>query len=232
MTPKALDRSADPEARPIPPLESGDHLTRDEFERRYEAMPELKKAELIEGVVYVPSPTRAKQHSSPHAKFMTWLGNYEASTPGVEALDNATVRLGSENEPQPDGALRVVPEHGGRSRTSEDDYVEGPPELAVEVAASSASYDLHEKLRAFERHGILEYVVYRVREKAIDWFRLVDGTYQRLEPDPAGVYRSLVFPGLWLDARAMIRRDLPRVLEALSEGLKTAHPHPHGHGRA
>ena len=40
----------------ILPLEHGDHLTREEFERRYEAMPHVRKAELIEGVVYMPSP--------------------------------------------------------------------------------------------------------------------------------------------------------------------------------
>ncbi|WP_460205767.1 Uma2 family endonuclease [Scytonema sp. NUACC21] len=136
----------------IPPLENGDNLTRIEFERRYHAMANLKKAELIEGVVYVASPARAKQHGKPHARIMTWLGTYEAATLGVEALDNTTVRLDADNEPQPDALLRI--ETDGQSSLDRDDYVEGAPELIVEIAASSASYDLHEKLKVYRRNQV------------------------------------------------------------------------------
>jgi Uma2 family endonuclease len=142
-----------------PPLEAGDHLTRCEFERRYEAMPEMKKAELIEGVVHMPSPVRLQSHAEPHASIMAWLGVYRASTPGVRLADNATVRLDLDNEPQPDALLRLEPAAGGRSRVSEDDYLESAPELVVEIASSSASYDLHEKLRVYRRNGVQEYVV-------------------------------------------------------------------------
>src|SRR2546421_625978 len=92
----------------IPPLENGDRLTRAEFERRYEAMPELKKAELIEGVVYVPSPVRHEQHGGPQFALSTWLGHYQAFTPGVRGSDNATVRLDLNNEPQPDEVLFIA----------------------------------------------------------------------------------------------------------------------------
>src|SRR3954447_20541145 len=132
---------------PIPPLEPGDQLTRDEFERRYDAMPHLKKAELIEGVVHMPSPVRWNQHASPQMALNCWLGNYWAYTPGVQAGDNGTIRLDLDNEPQPDAALIILPSHGGRVPLSPDDYIEGGPELAVEVAASSAAIDLHAKLR-------------------------------------------------------------------------------------
>jgi Uma2 family endonuclease len=152
----------------IPPLEAGDHLTRREFEQRYEAMPEVKKAELIEGVVYIPSPVRAKSHGEPHSHIMTWLGVYRAMTPGVQLLDNATIRLDLDNEPQPDATLRIESMVGGRSLLSEDDYLEGAPELIAEVAASGASYDLHEKLRAYRRNGVQEYVVWRVYYKQVD----------------------------------------------------------------
>ncbi|BAY19296.1 hypothetical protein NIES21_51560 [Anabaenopsis circularis NIES-21] len=144
----------------IPPLENGDKLTRAEFERRYHAMPNLKKAELIERVVYVASPVRAKTHGKPHSRIMTWLGTYEAATLGVETLDNTTVRLDADNEPQPDALLRI--EQGGQSSITEDDYVEGAPELIVEIAASSASYDLHEKLKVYRRNQVQEYLVWRV----------------------------------------------------------------------
>ena len=129
----------------IPELQAGDHLTRLEFERRYSAMPEVKKAELIEGVVYMPSPVSHEDHSRPHSMLATWLGTYWYATPGTDAGTTPTVRLDLENEPQPDALLRILPQSGGRSR-DENKYIAGPPELVVEVAASSVSYDLHEKL--------------------------------------------------------------------------------------
>src|SRR5581483_3423435 len=109
-----------------------------------------------------------------------------ATTPGVDLADNTTVRLDFDNEPQPDALLRLEPGVGGRSSVSEDDYLEGAPELIVEVAASSASYDLHEKLRAYRRNGVQEYVVWRVYDQQIDWFQLLDGEYVPLMPDVDG----------------------------------------------
>ncbi|MGO9600026.1 MAG: Uma2 family endonuclease, partial [Isosphaeraceae bacterium] len=146
----------------LPPLENGDRLTRPEFERRYEAMPELKKAELIEGVVYMPSPVRHRRHSRPNYHLSTWVGFYETMTPGVEGGGNGTVRLDLDNEPQPDVYLMIAPEQGGQAKLSADDYVEGAPELVAEVASSSASYDLHVKLHVYRRSGVREYLVWRV----------------------------------------------------------------------
>ena len=154
------------------PLENGDRLTRIEFERRYDAMPHLKKAELIEGVVYMPSPVHFESHSKPHVSIITWLATYSLDTPGVEVGDNATVRLDMDNEPQPDALLRLDSALGGSSHLSDDDYIEGPPELIVEIAASSASYDLHDKLNVYRRNGVKEYMVWRVYEEALDWFWL------------------------------------------------------------
>lgn len=203
---------------PIPPLENGDRLTLREFLRRYEAMPDVHKAELIEGIVYMPSPVRI-DHAFPHSQFITWLGNYAAWTPGVEQADNATTHLDDENGPQPDAALRILPECGGQTRT-EDGYVVGAPELLGEIAVSTVSRDLHAKLRAYERNGVREYVVWRVWDRAIDWFVLREGRFERAT-DAAGIHRSTVFPGLWLDAAALIAGDLRRVLTVLQEGLAT-----------
>jgi hypothetical protein len=136
-----------PSDQKILPLENGDHLNRVEFERRYAAMPHLKKAELIEGVVHLSSAVRFASHAEPHASLITWLGVYRAATPGVRLGDNATVRLDGDNEPQPDALLRLDPAVGGRSRLSGDGYVEGAPELVVEIAASSASYDRNKTAR-------------------------------------------------------------------------------------
>lgn len=203
----------------LPPLENGDRLSRVEFERRYEAIPELKKAELIEGVVYVPSPIRFEQHGSPHANLVVWLGYYCAYTPGVRIGDNATIRLDLDNELQPDALLRIPPEYGGQSHIDEDGYVAGPPELIAEVAASSASYDLHDKLKVYQRSGVREYLVWRVLDEALDWFVLREGRYERLLPDPGGVLKSEVFPGLWLVAPALLNGDLAAVLARLQEGI-------------
>jgi Uma2 family endonuclease len=201
----------------LPPLENGDRLTRPEFERRYDAMPRLKKAELIDGVVYVPSPVRYDQHGQPTLSLEAWLGVYCAATPGTMGASNTTVRLDLDTEVQPDVLLRL--EQGGRSRIGADGYVEGAPELAVEVAASSASYDLHDKLRAYRRNGVQEYVLWRVLDREVDWFVLHEGAYHRVEPDQAGILRSAVFPGLWLAVPALLARDLAAVLATVQVGL-------------
>ena len=209
-----------PDARPFP-LANGDRLTRHEFERRYATRPDLKKAELIEGVVYMPSPVHFAAHAQPHGAVLTWLGTYCAFTPGVQTADNATVRLDLDNEPQPDALLRIEPEAGGRSRLSADDYVEGPPELIVEIAASSASYDLHDKMRAYRRNGVSEYLVWRVYEQQLDWFMLADDAYRPLTPDASGLLHSQVFPGLRLAVDALLAGDVAGVLAALQQGLGT-----------
>jgi hypothetical protein len=203
----------------IPPLRDGDRLTRDEFERRYDAMPGLNKAELIEGVVHMPSPVRLDQHADPHSCLMGWLWVYRAATPGVKSGDNASIRLDPVNMPQPDGLLIIQPEHGGRVRITADGYIEGGPELVAEVSASTADHDLGEKEGAYRRNGIVEYIVWRVLDRVIDWFVLRDGQYDRLEPGPDDVLRSEVFPGLWLDPAAMIGGDSARVLAVVQEGI-------------
>ncbi len=211
-----------PPTEALPPLENGDRLTRSEFERRYEAMPELKKAELIEGVVYMPSPVRHKGHSVPHGQIIGWLAVYCAATPGVELGDNGTIRLDSDNEPQPDAFLRLESACGGQSRLSEDDYLEGAPELIVEVAASSASYDLHDKKRAYRRNGVREYVVWRVYDRKVDWFCLEQEKYVRLQPDEGGVIESRVFPGLRLEVKALLSGNLAGVLAEVEKGIASA----------
>ncbi len=204
-----------------PVLENGDHLTRYEFERRYNAMPEVKKAELIERIVHMPSPVRAKSHGKPHGQIIGWLASYCAATPGVEFYDNATVRMDLDNEPQPDALLRIEPAAGGRSLISDDDYIEGPPELIVEIAASSASYDLHDKLRAYRRNGVQEYIVWRVYDKQIDWFRLLNEEYVAQKPDESGLIHSQVFPGLCLAVQALLDGDLAKVLAEQQKGFGT-----------
>jgi Uma2 family endonuclease len=206
----------------LPPLANGDRLTRPEFERRYNAMPELKKAELIEGVVYMASPLRFRPHAQPHGHLITWLGVYEAATPQVEMGIEPTVRLDIDNEPQPDGVLLISSESGGQSTLSEDGYLEGTPELVVEIAASSAAIDLGDKKRAYRRNGAQEYIVWQVFEQKIDWFSLQDGDYVSLLPDRQGIVCSQVFPGLCLDISAMLQGDLQRVLVTLQAGINSA----------
>jgi len=205
--------------RPLP-LENGARLSQVEFERRYEAMPHVKKAELIEGVVYMPSPIR-NSHSEAHGDIMIWLGTYRVTTPGIHLNDNATVRLDADNEVQPDALLRLESDLGGTSHISDDDFIEGPPELIVEVAASSASYDLYDKKNVYRRNGVQEYIVWRVYDEAIDWFQLREGEYHRLTPGDDGIISSCVFPGLRLAVEALLSGDLPTVLAVVQEGAQT-----------
>ncbi len=203
----------------IPPLENGDLLTRLEFEQRYAQMPYVKKAELIEGKVYMASPLRFTQHAEPHALIMTWLGTYWSATPGVKVGDNATVRLDGDNEPQPDALLRIT--ENGQSTISEDGYVEGAPELIVEIAASTASIDLNDKLKVYRRNQVQEYLVWRVYDGELDWFRLREGKYLKLQPSEKGIICSDYFPGLWLTQEALLTGDLAQVLAVLQQGLNS-----------
>lgn len=208
-----------PPQEAVPALEPGDRLTRVEFERRYEAMPALKKAELIEGVVYMPSPVRLRRHADPHFRLITWMGTYAAATPGIIGGDNATARLDMDNEPQPDVMLLVDPDHGGQAVITADDYVEKAPELVAEISGSSVSFDLHTKLNVYRRNGVREYLVWRVLDQQIDWFAIRSGEFEPMVPDAAGILRSVVFPGLWLDAAALVGGDMPRVLAVVHLGL-------------
>jgi Uma2 family endonuclease len=201
----------------IPPLENGDRLTRSEFERRYQAMPNHQKAELIAGIVYVASPLRITQHGNPHARIMTWLGSYWVVTPGVELGDNSTVQLDQYNEPQPDALLRI--QTGGQSTVNNDGYVEGAPELIVEIAASTVSLDLHQKLEIYQLHQVQEYLVWRVEDEQLDWFQLQQGKYLKLQTDIEGILYSQMFPGLWLDQNALLTGNLAKVLRVLQKGL-------------
>ena len=206
----------------LPPLIHGDHLTRAEFERRYTAQPHIKKAELIEGVVYMPSPVHLEKHSKPHSRIILFLGNYAAATPGTDFGDNATVRLDRENEVQPDAFLRIHEAVGGQSQGDEDDFLEGAPELIVEVAASSASYDLHEKLRVYRRNGVQEYLVLLAYEQETRWFQLVEGEYKLMLPEQDGILRSQIFPGLHFHSDQFWADDLAGLLKVLQVGLATS----------
>jgi Uma2 family endonuclease len=206
----------------IPPLVDGERLTRDEFERRYDAMPGLTKAELIEGIVRMPSPVYHQQHSNPHSRVIGWLWVYTADTPGVDSGDNGSLRLDMGNMPRPDGYLIIRPERGGRVRISADDYIEGGPELVAEVSASTADRDLGEKLGAYRQNEVREYIVWRVVDREVDWFVLRGGQYERLQPGDDGILRSEVFPGLWLDPAALTGGDSGRVLAVLQLGVASA----------
>ncbi len=193
-------------------LESGDRLTQPEFHRRYCKTPEKFRAELVEGVVYVSSPARMS-HGESQARVFVWLGAYVAQHRNVRMADNATVILDPDNEVQPDALLmRLEP---GGPRITDDDYIEGAPQLVVEVAVSSVSYDLHDKMRAYRRNGVREYIVWRVRDGAIDWFRLEDAEYYRVEPDETGVIESSELPGLRLNVPKMLAGDMAGVLAEL-----------------
>jgi len=206
----------------IPPLENGDLLTRAEFERRYTAMPKLKKAELIEGIVYMASPLRFEPHAEPHADLMGWLWNYKIATPGVRLGDNPTVRLDVDNEPQPDAVLIIDTKYGGQTRLSDDGYIEGAPEFVAEISASTATIDLRDKKRVYRRNGVKEYLVWQVINHRIDWFFLQEGEYISLIPDAEGIIHSQVFPGLWLSVSALLAGDMPQVIATLQSGISSA----------
>ena len=197
-------------------LDSGDRLTREEFHRRYEARPDIQRAELVEGVVYVPSPTRFDLHDEPALMMGAWVATYASRHPGVRAGGSPTIFLDERNEVQPDALLFRPDPTGAGPRITAEHYIQGAPQLVVEVAASSAAYDLHDKKEAYRRNGVLEYLVWRVLDGAFDWFRLEAGEYVRVEPDERGVIESAVFPGLRLPVEQMLAGDNAGVLTELA----------------
>ena len=220
LTAPAKPRSERPQRR-IPPLETGAHLSASEFLRRYEAMPDVKKAELINGIVYMTSPVRLDLHGEPDNLLQTWLGTYSIATAGVRAATNSTTRLSADDVPQPDGLLRILPECGGQARLDAKGYLQGAPELVVEIAASSASIDTREKLASYRRAGVREYLIWRTEDGAVDWWSLEEDEYRPLPVDSMGVMRSKVFPGLWLDTLALLAEDGAKLMARLHEGLST-----------
>lgn len=205
----------------VPKLRPHDRLSRAEFERRYAAMPPSMKAELLNGAVYVAQPVGHVHHGRPHTMLAAWLCYYVDATLGLDVGDNSSLRLEGDNEPQPDLLLRIPTECGGRSRVDADGYLEGAPELVAEVAASSVSYDLHQKLEVYRCHGVQEYLVHRTEDAEVDWFVLRDGLYVKQVPDDAGIVRSTVFPGLWLDVHALLAGDRRAVRAAVERGVAT-----------
>jgi Uma2 family endonuclease len=199
-------------------LHTGDRMNREEFHRAYELTPDNVKAELIGGIVYVASPLK-RNHGVPHISLGAVLVAYQAATPGLEVGDNVTVQLGYDAEPQPDLYLRILPEYGGQSRNSKDDYVAGAPEFVAEIALSSRSIDLHAKRNDYMRNGVVEYLVVCVREGELRWFDLRADRELPLADDK--ICRVQTFPGLWIDAEALLARNNARLFETLQRGLAT-----------
>ncbi len=209
-----------PPVAALPPLETGDHLSQPEFHARYERMPEDVKAELIGGVVYMQSSLK-RAHGRSHSLLMHWLASYEDETPGVETYDNATTIMHEDSEPQPDGCLLITPECGGQTIFTADDYLQGAPELIYEIASSSESIDLHAKKLDYQRAGVKEYIVVALRQQRVFWFTHRQGHFEECLLESDGVYRSHVFPGLWLDPVALLALDGKRLLSVLRAGLAT-----------
>jgi Uma2 family endonuclease len=212
---------AEPKGPDPYPLVHGQRLDQPTFHDLYEQTSPKVKAELIGGVVYVASPV-GSVHSAEHGRLVGVGFMYAAATPGVEMHDNGTVILGPDSEPQPDVMLRRVrggTTHLGR-RGTETTYVAGPPEFVAEVSYSTEAIDLNQKRDDYDRHGVGEYLVHRVRARAAVLFgRDAAGRLVELPPDADGLLRSRVLPGLWIDPMALVAGDSARLLAVLNAGL-------------
>jgi Uma2 family endonuclease len=202
----------------IPPLQPGDRLSRDEFERRYHAMPGVKKAELIEGEVYMASPVSYQNHVKQDIHLGGLLFLYSSQTPGVSSGNNATILLDSGNEPQPDQVLFIEPANGGRITINGDGYIDGSPELVVEISGTTAGIDMGKKREVYRRNDVKEYIVWRVYDDEIDWFALQGEEWITLSP-VEGILKSNVFPGLWLNLQALFADDKKASIATLNQGL-------------
>jgi hypothetical protein len=204
-----------------PPLENGDRLSLREFMRRYEAMPEGIRAELIGGIVYMSAAVRVAQHGRPYIWLSNIVSTYAMAT-GLDCAGDSTIQLDQENAPQPDLLMYLPQALGSRAKLTDKGYLEGPPDFIAEVSASTVSIDLHDKLRAYEASGVREYVVWRVRDAAVDWFVLQEGKFLPLAADESGIYRSRTFPGLWLNVSSLLAREAQALWATLDAGMATA----------
>jgi Uma2 family endonuclease len=204
----------------LPSLAAGQRLDQPTFHERYEAMPPETRAELVGGVVYMPSPV-SKDHGEDDNDVSGWLFYYKVYTPGVSTPNTATVKLDPKGEPQPDCQLRVPRELGGQTYVDADGYIAGAPELVVEIARASRNYDLNQKKADYERAGVTEYVVVAVDSSEIHWFNRRGDHFEDRPPGEDGIYRSEVFPGLWLDAHALFAENRQRMIKVLEQGLAT-----------
>jgi hypothetical protein len=198
-----------------PPLESGDVLDAQEYWRRYSAGPKKQRAERINGKVYVMNPLRAVQHGNPHLLLAHWIAAYAMHDPTLIGSDNATIRMNTDNDPQPDLCLLRV---DGQTRFDEGGYILGAPEMIVEIAGSSASYDFGEKRDVYEAAGVGEYLIFESIEGQIQWWRLANGRFVEIQPD-CGIYESVLFPGLWLDAEALRSANALKLIDTLKQGM-------------
>lgn len=214
--------TTDRHARPVatPPLVAGQRLDRATFHARYEAMPPETRAELIGGVVHMPSPL-STDHGQESGNLITWLNSYRRGIQGLKVAADASTLLDPTSEVQPDAWLRIHEDRGGRSRVNEGGYLEGPPELVVEVSRSSRRVDLGPKREDYRRAGVLEYLVIALDPGEVFWHVLREGRYARLSRDDDGFHRSVTFPGLWLDAEALLAGDVDALLTAVERGRAT-----------
>jgi Uma2 family endonuclease len=200
-------------------LVNGERMSQPEFHRRYEAYDEDEKWELVGGIVYMASPLKLP-HSNYNGEIGYLLETYCRATPGTQVMHNATAILGDKSEPQPDLGMRILPEYGGQSGTTTDKYLEGAPELLVEIAHSRRGLAMHSRRDDYERTGVTEYLVVCIEEQEVHWFDFGRGDVIR--PNREGVSRSRVFPGLWIDAAALLRLDSARSMEVLQQRLASS----------
>jgi Uma2 family endonuclease len=200
-------------------LRDGMKLRQPEFHRLYEQYPDDTKFELIDGVVYMASPAGGDHGCGSHG-INGALFIYNVKTPGVQGGNNMSAILGWDSEPQPDVILRILPECGGQSQFNEQNYLVGAPELVCEVAVSSLRLDLGKKLKVYEKYGVQEYIVFDAKDHTLHWFQLPG--HEMIHPDSQGIYKSQLFPGLWIDSKALARGDAAGLFAAVDAGTKTA----------
>jgi Uma2 family endonuclease len=212
------------EAHPVqtgPILFDGQRLDQPAFHEIYSQMPEDFRAELIDGVVYLMNMGVFEDHGRSDASINGLLYFYSVETPGTIVQANTTTKLGPRSEVQPDSALLIDPDFGGRTRSDPGRFTVEAPELVVEISNSTLRLDLNTKKRVYEEAGALEYVVFDIPHRKFHWFALSECHFEPLQIGDDGLYRSKAFPGLWLDEAAFVRGDGRSVMASLRLGLES-----------
>ena len=195
-------------------LRDGERIPPDEFRRRcgvLEAVGVDFRVEYVNGVVRMMPPPNFAGHTHPIRVMQGLLSAYTRQTPGVIDYTESGVTLPVEEtsaDVSPDLCLVVQPGRGGQMSVDDAGYFVGPPELVVEVANSSLSYDLGEKRDLYEAAGVQEYLVHATRERRLLMMRRDGDRFRTVMPDADGVLASRIFPGLVFDTAAIIADDI------------------------
>jgi Uma2 family endonuclease len=186
------------------------------FEKFYEIVEENVKADLLDGKIIRDSPA-IPRHSHVVTRLGRLIGDFAEKFDIGEVFGaTASVRLSKYQGPEPD----VFFIRKSRLRIMGEKYIDGPPDLCVEVISkSSRKIDRGRKFVLYAEHGVKEYWIVDPLRNTVEFYENHDGAWVEIKPDERGRLHSKVLPGFWFNPKWLSKDLLPPVSEMLQEIL-------------